>query len=82
MSRDGQAEVYRVQATQCIQLAQKTENPEVKLGLLDMARAWLDLANQNDKNSQTTLVYETPEPRQQVAQQQQQPQPKKDGKKE
>jgi hypothetical protein len=82
MSRDGQAEVYRVHAAQCIQLAQKTDDSEAKLGLLDMARAWLDLANQNDKNSQTTLVYETPEPRQQVAQQQQQPQPKKDGKKE
>ena len=34
--------------------------------------------NQNDKNSQTTLIYETPEPRQHVAQQQHQPQPKKE----
>jgi hypothetical protein len=36
------------------------------------------LVTQNDKNSHTTLVYETPEPRQEVAQQQQQPQPKKE----
>jgi hypothetical protein len=66
MSRDGQADVYRVHAAQCIQLAQKTDDPDAKLALLDMARSWLALANQNDKNSQTTLVYETPEPRKQV----------------
>jgi len=55
----------------------KTDDSEAKLALLDMARAWRVLANQNDKNSQSTLVYETPEPCQHVAQQQQQPQPKK-----
>ena len=77
MSRDGKADVYRVHAARCIQLAQKTDDSEAKLALLDMARAWRVLANQNDKNSQSTLVYETPEPRQHVAQQQQQPQPKK-----
>ena len=44
-----------------------------------MARAWLALVTQSKKNSQAaTLVYETPEPRQQVAQQQQQPQPEKE----
>jgi hypothetical protein len=63
-----------VHAAQCIQLAQKTDDSEAKLALLDMARAWRVLANQNDKNSQTALVYKTPEPRQQIAQQQQQPQ--------
>jgi hypothetical protein len=77
MLRDGQADVYRVHAAQCVLLAQKTDDPESKLALLDMARSWQALANQNDKNSRTSLVYETPEPRRQVAQQQQQPQPKK-----
>ena len=76
MLRDGQADVYRVHAAQCVLLAQKTDDSESKLALLDMARSWQALANQNDKNSQTSLVYETPEPRRQVAQQQQ-PQPKK-----
>jgi hypothetical protein len=76
MSRDGKAGVYRVHVAHCIQLAQKTDDPDAKLALLDMAWSWQALANQNDKNSQTSLVYETPEPRQQVAQQQQ-PQPKK-----
>jgi hypothetical protein len=77
MLRDGQADVYRVHAAQCVLLAQKTDDPESKLALLDIARSWQALANQNDKNSRTALVYETPEPRRQVAQQQQQPQPKK-----
>jgi hypothetical protein len=66
MPSDGQGEVYRVHAATCIMLAQKTDDPHSKLALLDMARSWLALANQNDKNSQTTLVYETPEPRKQV----------------
>jgi hypothetical protein len=35
----------------------------------------LQLAGIAEKNSQTTLIYETSEPGQQVAQQQQQPQP-------
>jgi hypothetical protein len=39
-----------------------------------MARSWIALADQADRNSQTDLVYETPPPEQQptVAQQQQQ----------
>jgi hypothetical protein len=77
MLRSEQADMYRLQAAQCVRLAQKSEDREVKIGLLTMARVWLSLADQHDKNSQTpTLVYETPEPRQQVAQQQQQPRPK------
>ncbi len=67
---------YRAQATTCVQLAQKTDDPAIELGLLDMAHAWIALAIQGDKNRQTTLVYKTPEPPQQVAQQQ--PQPKKE----
>ena len=77
MLRDGQADVYRVHAAQCVLLAQKADDPQSKLALLDMARSWQALANQNHKNSQTSPVYETPELRQQVSQQQQQPQPKK-----
>ncbi len=42
-----------------IVLAHKRENPESKRVLLDMARIALDLAEQAEKNSQTTLVYET-----------------------
>jgi hypothetical protein len=69
---------YRVHAATCVKLAQQTEDTASKLSLLDMARAWLALATQGDKNNEAqTLVYQTPEPRQQVAQQQHQTQPKK-----
>jgi hypothetical protein len=71
------AEAYRVRAKSCTQLAHKATDLESKMLLLDMARAWLVLAEQAEKNSATTLVYETPEPRSrpQPAQQQQQPRP-------
>jgi hypothetical protein len=77
MSHDGEADAYRVHAAQCVLLARKTDDPESKSALLNMAQAWLALVDQNDRNSQSpTLVYETPAPRQHVAQQQQQPQPR------
>ncbi len=70
---------YRAHAARCVRLAQQTDDPESKSSLLDMARAWLALVTQGEKNSDAaTLVYETPKPRQQVAQQQYQPQPKKE----
>jgi hypothetical protein len=70
---------YRAHAAECVRLAQKTGDPQSKRSLLDMARAWLALVTQVEKNAEAaTLVYETPEPRPQVAQQQQQPQPKKE----
>lgn len=65
--------LYRLHAAQCTDLAQRL--PGSRLVLLHMARSWLQLAGIAEKNSQTTLVYETSEPGQQVAQQQQQPQP-------
>ena len=68
---------YRAHAAECVRLAQKTNDPQSKSSLLDMARAWIALVTQGEKNSEApTLVYQTPEPRQQVAQQQLQPQPK------
>jgi hypothetical protein len=67
---------YRVRAKSCMQLARNATDADSKMLLLDMAQAWLALAEQAEKNSATTLVYETPEPRPQPqpAQQQQQPQ--------
>jgi hypothetical protein len=49
MSRDGQDEVCRVHAAMCLQLAQKTDDPESKIVLPDMARSWLALSRQNCK---------------------------------
>ena len=78
MAGDGRVEVYRVHADKCVQLAQRAADSETRLALLEMARAWQMLAEQGTKNRRTTLVYETPETPQQVAQQQQQPQAKKE----
>ena len=51
---------YRQNAGQCLELADKTSDPAIRLGLIDMARAWFQLAEQAAKNSRTDLVYETP----------------------
>jgi hypothetical protein len=76
MSMSKQAALYRLHTAKCIELAQASTDSQTRLSLLDMARSWRLLADQADKNSQAaTLVYETPEPNQHVAQQQQQPQP-------
>lgn len=79
----GKADEYRRNAASCLQLVDKTRDPAERTFLLDMARAWHNLANQADRNSKTDIVYETPpsppreppEPQQPVTQQQQQIQP-------
>jgi hypothetical protein len=60
MPSDGLGVVHRVHAATCIMLAQKTADLQSKIALLDMARAWLALADQHDKNSRTMLIYGTP----------------------
>jgi hypothetical protein len=76
MSASEQAALYRRHAIKCIELARRSADSETRLALFDMARSWRALASHADKNSEiATLVYETPEPRQHVAQQQQQQQP-------
>ena len=61
-SNQHQIDLYRERASQCISVAQRTAETRSKLVLLEMARAWLLLAEQGAKNGQTTLVYETPMP--------------------
>jgi hypothetical protein len=63
---------YRRHAAECLEIAESIGDPQIKAGLIVMAQSWLDLALQAEKNLNTALV--SPEPRQQVAQQQQQPQ--------
>jgi hypothetical protein len=46
---------YKLRAAQCFMLAKRAPAREAKLGLLDMARAWLLLADQSKKNDQTVL---------------------------
>jgi hypothetical protein len=53
---------YRARAAECVRLARQTNDPQSKSSLLDMARAWLALVTQGEKNSEApTLVYQTPE---------------------
>jgi hypothetical protein len=60
MAGDGRLERYRLNAESCLELAQTFTDPESKRSLLGMANAWLKLAEQHVKNSETVLVYETP----------------------
>jgi hypothetical protein len=62
MTGVGQVDAYKLRAGQCVQLARSATDLNAKLTLLEMARAWLLLAEQAVKNSETTLVYETPTP--------------------
>ena len=56
---DGRLERYRRNAGKCFDLAQRFNDPESKRSLLAMANAWLILAEQHLKNSETVLVNET-----------------------
>ena len=76
------ADEYRRLAANCVSMAERVTDHQFKASLVDMAGAWLRLAEQAEKNSRTDLVYETP-PRPsaevvQQQQQQQQPEPKSD----
>ena len=50
---------YRLHAASCIEIARDLE-PARKLALLNIAQAWLNLAEQIFKNLDSVLVYETP----------------------
>jgi len=53
-------EDYQQNAAKCLDLADQSSDPAIRMGLIDMAHAWLRLAEQAEKNSRTDLVYETP----------------------
>ena len=42
-------DVFRTLAVECLQLAQKTDNPERRSLLIDMAYSWTDLANSAER---------------------------------
>jgi hypothetical protein len=63
MVRPAAGGCLRLLAGQCgvSMLAQGTHDTANKLSLLDLARAWLAIAEQGEKNRNSpTLVYETP----------------------
>lgn len=54
---------YRQYALECLRLANNTHEPSTKAVLIDMAQAWIRLAEQAHRNRQLSLVYEAPSPR-------------------
>lgn len=50
---------YREYAAKCVLLAQSQENANERLGLIDMAQAWIALAEQAEKNEALFVVHET-----------------------
>ena len=61
-SRSAAASYYRLNATHCVEIAHDIADRERKATLVAMAQAWLMLADQAEKNSEISLVYETPTP--------------------
>jgi hypothetical protein len=64
-------DAYRERAAECFRLANGLNDPQLRALLFEMARAWLRLSDQAEKNSQADLTYETPASVQQQQQQQQ-----------
>jgi hypothetical protein len=60
MGGDGRLDRYRLNAEKCLELAQTFNDQERKRIMLRMADAWLTLAEQHLKNSETVLMHETP----------------------
>ena len=54
------ANLYRVRAQHCIDIARDTEDASRRLVLVEMAQAWMRLAEQAERNRKTDMVYETP----------------------
>jgi hypothetical protein len=50
---------YRLYAASCVEIARDLEASR-KLVFLDMAQAWVRLAERADKGGETILVYESP----------------------
>lgn len=60
MSWRNHVDEYRKRAEQCIAIASSISDRGQKFEALDMAAAWLRLAEQAEKNSATDAVYVTP----------------------
>ncbi len=50
-------------AAQCLIVAQRQDDAGDKLALINMAQAWVNLAEQTEKNTPSLSAYETPAPR-------------------
>jgi hypothetical protein len=64
---------YRERAAECFRLARRVNDPQQRAVLIEMARAWLRLFDQAEKNARADLGYKPP-PQSSIPQQQQQQQ--------
>ena len=62
------AEEYQRRAAGCILIAEETTDLASRLQLMEMAKAWLRLAEQAEKNSHADFVSEPPMPRRRITQ--------------
>lgn len=60
MSSRDTAREYRLRAQHCLDIATDMDSCTTRMVLLDMAQAWMLLADQADRNQTTDVVYETP----------------------
>jgi hypothetical protein len=49
MADGDEAKEYRRRALECVEMAKTIENPTHRLALLEMAQAWMRLAEKTDK---------------------------------
>lgn len=49
-------------AAQCLIVAQRQDDAGDKLALINMAQAWVNLAEQTEKNTPSLSAFETPAP--------------------
>ena len=59
MEGDERLEKYRRNAEKCLELAQTFNDQDRKRIMVGMANAWLTLAEQHLRNSESALLYET-----------------------
>lgn len=55
-----QADIYRINAQECFDVAERCQEIRRRMQLLNMALMWLRLVEQAEINGKTDLVYESP----------------------
>ena len=60
MSARQRAKDYRLRAQHCLNIAMDMDDLSKRMVLLDMAQAWMLLADQAARTRTTDIVYETP----------------------
>jgi hypothetical protein len=56
------SEHFRERAAECLHLAQRASDPHTKFMLLEMAQAWLSLADHSDQLTSWVAAHNLPSP--------------------